>query len=83
MVYSQVQQTNLETAIRLERMSLVELMGRPLPEEGRRLVGQGLSEQMARRRGQRGGQPGIGQGDDSRDPANGAGTARFKPGVGS
>ncbi len=78
-----LQQTNLESAIRLERMSLTELMGRPLPEEGRTLVGQGLSEEMGRRRGRRGQRPGIGPQDDQKDPGNGAGNQRFQPGPGS
>lgn len=81
--YSFLQQTNLETAVRLQRMSLVELMGRPLPEEGRTMVGQGLSEEMGRRRGRRGNRPGIGPNDDSREPGTGAGTQRFQPGPGS
>jgi len=42
--YSMLQQTNLESSVRLQRMSLTELMARPLPEEGRTMVGQGLSE---------------------------------------
>jgi hypothetical protein len=80
--YSQIQQTNLETAVRLQRMSLTELMSRPLPEEGQAMSGQGLSEQMAKRRGQRGrgNQPGVGEGDEG-PPAAGAGTQRF-PGMG-
>ncbi len=83
--YSQLQQTNLESAVRLQRMSLTELMGRPLPEEGQAMSGQGLTEQMARRRGQRGQgkQPGIGPNEDARDPANGAGNTRFQGGPGS
>lgn len=75
-------QTNLESAVRLQRMSLMELMARPLPEEGRSMAGQGLSEQMARRRGQRGGQPGIGPNQEG-PPADGAGTTRFPGGPGS
>lgn len=81
--YSSLQQTNLESAVRLQRMGLVELMARPLPEEGRTMVGQGLTEQMGRRRGQRGKNPGIGPNEDSREPADGAGTSRFQPGKGS
>lgn len=81
--YSMLQQTNLETAIRLQRMSLTELMGRPLPEEGRTMVGQGLSEAMGRRRGQRGNQPGIGPQEDAREPGKGAGIGKFEPGPGS
>ena len=83
--YSTLQQTNLESSVRLQRMGLVELMGKPLPEEGQAMAGQGLSEQMARRRGQRGkgNQPGIGENPDARDPAPGAGTQRFQPGPGS
>lgn len=81
-VYATQQQTNLESAVRLERLSLVELMGRPLPEEGQAMAGQGLSEQMARRRGQRGQQPAVGEGDEG-PPASGAGTQRFPGGPGS
>ena len=83
--YSQLQQTNLEASVRLQRMSLTELMGRPLPEEGQAMSGQGLTEQMARRRGQRGQgkQPGIGPTEDARDPATGAGNTRFQAGPGS
>jgi hypothetical protein len=82
--YSELQQTNLETAVRLQRMSLTELMGRRLPEEGQAMSGQGLSEQMAKRRGQRGQgkQPGIGENEDG-PPAPGAGTMRFPGGPGS
>ena len=81
--YSQIQQTNLESSVRLQRMGLMDLMAKPLPEEGRTMVGQGLSEQMARRRGQRGNRPGIGPNEDARDPGKGAGTTRFEPGKGS
>lgn len=81
--YSFLQQTNLELAVRLQRLSLTELMAKPLPEEGRTMVGQGLSEEMGRRRGRRGQRPGIGPQDDSREPANGAGNQRFQPGPGS
>lgn len=81
--YSQLQQTNLEASVRLQRMGLVDLMAKPLPEEGRTMVGQGLSEQMARRRGQRGNRPGIGPNDDSQQPGGGAGNSRFQPGTGS
>lgn len=80
---SLLQQTNLEASVRLQRMGLVDLMAKPLPEEGRTMVGQGLSEQMARRRGQRGNRPGIGPGDDSQPPGGGAGNNRFQPGTGS
>lgn len=83
-IAGQSQQTNLETAVRLQRMSLTELMARPLPEEGRSMAGQGLSEQMAKRRGERGkgDQPGTGENDDG-PPAAGAGTTRFPGGPGS
>ncbi len=80
--YSLLQQTNLESAVRLQRMSLSELMGKPLPEEGQTMVGKGLSEDMARRRGRRGGNPGIGPQQEG-PPANGAGDQRFQPGPGS
>ncbi len=81
--YSQLQQTNLESSVRLQRMGLVDLMAKPLPEEGRTMVGQGLTEQMGRRRGQRGNRPGIGPNEDAREPGKGAGTSRFEPGKGS
>jgi hypothetical protein len=82
--YSQLQQTNLESAVKLQRMGLVELMAKPLPEEGQAMSGQGLSEQMGRRRGQRGqGRPGIGPTEDARNPADGAGNTRFPGGPGS
>lgn len=80
--YSLLQQTNLESSVRLQRMSLTELMGKPLPEEGRTMVGQGLSEEMARRRGRRGQNPGVGPQDEG-PPAKGAGDQRFQPGPGS
>lgn len=82
--FASAQQTNLEAAVRLQRMSLVELMARPLPEEGEGMAGQGLSEQMNRRRGQRGQgqQPGIGENGEG-PPATGAGNMRFPGGPGS
>jgi hypothetical protein len=73
--------TNLESAVQLQRLSLTELMGRPLPEEGQCMAGQGLTEQMGKRRGKRGQQPAPGPGEG--DPADGAGTERFQPGQGS
>lgn len=82
--YAVKQQRNLESSVLLERMSLYELMGKALPEEGRKMGGQGLSEQMGKRRGERGKgkQPGTGEGDEA-EPAAGAGTQRFQPGEGS
>lgn len=80
--YSNVQQTNLECAVRLQRMSLVELMARPLPEEAQVMANQGLTEQMARRRGQRGNRPGIGEQQEG-PPSSGAGFGRFPGGPGS
>ncbi len=82
--YAVTQQENLESAVLLQRMSLYELMAKPLPEEGQQMGGQGLSEQMGKRRGQRGKgkQPGIGEGEEN-EPAPGAGTQRFQPGEGS
>lgn len=76
------QRRDLESAVQLQRLSLTELMARPLPEEGQAMAGQGLSEQMARRRGQRGTQPGIGPSGEG-PPAAGAGMDRFVPGSGS
>lgn len=80
--YASIQQTNLESAVRLQRMSLMELMARPLPEEAMAMAGQGLTEQMARRRGQRGNRPGIGEIDEG-PPGAGAGFGRFPGGPGS
>ena len=82
--YSSSQQENLESAVQLQRLSITELMARPLPEEGQCMAGQGLSEQMAKRRGQRGKgkQPGTGE-NEGEDPAKGAGMQRFQPGSGS
>lgn len=76
-------QENLESAVQLQRLSLTELMARPLPKEGQCMGGQGLSEQMSKRRGKRGKgqQPGQGPGDG--EPAEGAGSERFQPGSGS
>ncbi len=82
--YSKVQQTNLENAVRLQRLSMTELMARPLPEEGNGMANQGLSEQMNKRRGQRGEgkQPGIGENEEG-PPGGGAGTTHFPGGPGS
>ncbi len=82
--YSAKQQENLESAVQLQRLSLTELMARPLPQDGQCMANQGLSEQMAKRRGQRGKgqQPGTGEGEGE-EPAGGAGTQRFQPGSGS
>lgn len=77
------QQEDLESAVQLQRLSLTELMARPLPEEGRSMSGQGLSEQMAKRRGQRGNKPGQGEGEGDGPPSKGAGMQRFQPGSGS
>ena len=74
-------QQDLESAVQLQRLSLTELMGRPLPQEGQGMCNQGLTEQMAKRRGQRGKKPAPGQGDGP--PQKGAGMERFQPGSGS
>lgn len=74
-------QRDLESAVQLQRMSLTELMARPLPKEGQCMCNQGLTEQMAKRRGQRGKQPGKCNGDGP--PDKGAGMQRFEPGEGS
>ncbi len=79
--YSAKQQENLESAVQLQRLSLTELMARPLPKEGKGMGGQGLSEQMAKRRGERGKKPGRGKGEGP--PDKGAGMQRFEPGSGS
>jgi len=75
-------QKDLESAVQLQRLSLTELMARPLPKEGQCMANQGLSEQMARRRGQRGKKPGVGPMGEG-PPNKGAGMDRFKPGSGS
>jgi hypothetical protein len=80
--YSAEQQKNLESAVQLQRLSLTELMARPLPKEGQCMANQGLSEQMAKRRGQRGKQPGRGPNQEG-PPNKGAGIQRFQPGAGS
>lgn len=82
--YSTSQQENLESAVQLQRLSMTELMARPLPKEGQAMGNQGLSEQMAKRRGQRGKgkQPGAGE-DEGEKPGKGAGVQRFQPGSGS
>jgi hypothetical protein len=82
--YTGKQQENLESAVQLQRLSLTELMARPLPEEGKGMCNQGLSEQMGKRRGQRGkgNKPGTGENEDG-PPNKGAGTSRFQPGSGS
>ncbi len=72
---------DLEAAVQLQRLSLTELMARPLPQEGRSMSGQGLTEQMGKRRGQRGNKPGPGKGEGP--PGPGGGIQRFKPGEGS
>lgn len=80
--YAGKQQENLESAVQLQRLSLTELMARPLPKEGQCMAGQGLSEQMGKRRGQRGKKPGKGENQDG-PPDKGAGMKRFEPGSGS
>lgn len=82
--YSGKQQENLESAVQLQRLSLTELMARPLPKEGQCMCNQGLSEQMGKRRGQRGkgNKPGTGENEEG-PPNKGAGTQRFQPGSGS
>lgn len=80
---SRMEREDLESAVQLQRLSLTELMARPLPKEGRAMSGQGLSEQMAKRRGERGKKPGKGQGEGDGPPSDGAGAQRFQPGAGS
>ena len=81
---AKLQQTNLENAIGLQRMSMTELMARPLPEEGNPMAGQGLSEQMDKRRGKRGEgkQPGVGEQGEG-PPSPGAGSGAYPTGPGS
>lgn len=84
--YSTKQQENLESAVKLQQLSLIELMARPLPKEGKRMSGQGLSEQMNERREQRGKKSGPGKSpgkDGDGPPDKGAGKQRFQPGSGS
>ncbi len=78
-----MEREDLESAVQLQRLSLTELMARPLPKDGKPMSGQGLSEQMAKRRGERGKKPGKGQGEGEGPPADGAGSQRFQPGSGS
>jgi hypothetical protein len=78
-----MEREDLESAVQLQRLSLTELMARPLPKDGKQMSGQGLSEQMAKRRGERGKKPGKGQGEGEGPPADGAGSQRFQPGSGS
>ena len=80
--YSAKQQENLESAVQLQRLSLTELMARPLPKEGQCMSNQGLSEQMGKRRGKRGDKPGRGENENG-PPDKGAGMKRFEPGSGS
>lgn len=80
--YASTQQENLESAVQLQRLSLTELMARPLPKEGQCMCNQGLTEQMNKRRGQRGKKPGRCEGDEG-PPNKGAGMKRFEPGEGS
>lgn len=77
------QKENLESAVQLQRLSMTELMARPLPKEGEGMGSQGLSEQMGKRRGKRGKQPGKGEGEGEGPPDKGAGMQRFEPGSGS
>lgn len=77
------QKENLESAVQLQRLSMTELMARPLPKEGQGMGNQGLSEQMGKRRGERGKQPGKSPGDGDGPPSKGGGMNRFEPGAGS
>jgi hypothetical protein len=74
------QHEDLEAAVQLQRLSFTELIARPLPREGQCMSGQGLSEQMGKRRGNRGKKPGKTGGGK---PAKGGGLERFEPGSGS
>jgi hypothetical protein len=74
---------NLESAVQLQRLSMTELMARPLPKEGQGMGNQGLSEQMGKRRGKRGKQPGKDPGEGDGPPNKGASMKRFEPGSGS
>ena len=74
------QHEDLEAAVQLQRLSFTELIARPLPQEGRGMGGQALSEQMGKRRGNRGKNPGKGKGGK---PSKGGGLERFEPGSGS
>ncbi len=74
------QREDLEAAVQLQRLSFTELIARPLPKEGQSMSGQGLSEQMAKRRGNRGKNPGKNKGNK---PGKDGGLERFEPGSGS
>ena len=75
---------NLEAAVKLERMGLIDLMARPLPEEGQKMAGKGMGEQLGKKKGERGQgkQPGKGQ-QEGEKPQKGAGTNRRPPETGS
>jgi hypothetical protein len=73
--------SELEAAVQLQRLSFTELIARPLPREGQSMSGQALTEQMAKRRGNRGKKPGKGQRGSK--PGDDGGLQRFEPGSGS
>jgi hypothetical protein len=75
------QHEDLEAAVQLQRLSFTELIARPLPREGQSMSGQALTEQMAKRRGNRGKKPGKGQRGSK--PGDDGGLQRFEPGSGS
>ena len=71
---------NLEAAVQLQRLSFTELMARPIPKEGQGMCNGGLSEKMAKRRGQRGKKPSP---SDKGPPSKDGGMNRYEPGMGS
>jgi hypothetical protein len=76
---------SLEATVRLERMSLAELMARPLPKECESMCKKGLCKKMSQcKSGKKpGNKPGR-QPQDARDkPERGAGIVRFSEGGGS
>jgi hypothetical protein len=81
--YSAKQQENLESAVQLQRLSLTELMARPLPKEGQCMAGraQRANGQTPRPAWQRQ-QPGVGEGEGDHPPRV-PGMQRFQPGSGS
>lgn len=52
------QDRNLEAAVRLERMSLTELMAKPLPKEAQCMQGKNVSEKMCKRKSGKCNKPG-------------------------
>jgi hypothetical protein len=82
--YAQLQETNVAAAVQLQRLSLTELIARPLPEDAKSTTGKALSEQMSKRRQRRGEGEESNEGDEpSEEPGTKPGDMRFQQGPGS